>query len=115
MSLPPSQKYRRHARMAIKSLVLISRGDASWPCEIENISATGVLLERPQNCTPEIGEHFVLDLLIGDDLTIHLEATVARVTPEHLGFAYARIPEAQEASLWNLLGRYADDEEIVEG
>jgi len=46
--------------------------------------------------------------MIGDELNIHREATVARVTPDSVGFAYARIPENKEEPLWNLLGGYAD-------
>lgn len=98
----------RHARMPIRSIVLISAGTTSWTSEIENISATGVLILRPEEWSAKAGEHCVLDILVGDDLHIHLEATVARLTPDHIGFAYTRIPEDKETALWNLLGRYAD-------
>jgi hypothetical protein len=47
-------------------------------------------------------------MMIGADLNIHLEATVARVTDGHIGFAYTRIPADKEVPLWNLLGGYAD-------
>ena len=55
-----------------------------------------------------VGALFALDMMIGDNLNIHLEATVARVTAEHIGFAYTRIPPDKEIPLWNLLGGYAD-------
>jgi hypothetical protein len=55
-----------------------------------------------------VGELYALDIFIGDDLNIHVDATVARVTAKHIGFAYARIPPEKEAPLWNLLGGYAD-------
>ena len=63
---------------------------------------------RPDDWTGKPGDLFVLDMLIGDELNIHLEASVARVTDEHVGFAYARIPEVKEVPLWNLLGGFAD-------
>ena len=101
----------RHTRMPIRSTVLISRGATSWATEIENISATGVLVLRPENWLLKAGESCAVDLLIGEDLHIHLDATVVRVTSHHIAFAYTRIPEDKEAALWSLLGRYADEVE----
>jgi len=88
--------------------VLMMHGPDSWSSEIEDISSTGVLVTRPENWNGCLGDLYNLDMLIGDDLNIHVEATVARITPHHIGFAYARIPEDKEAPLWNLLGGYAD-------
>ncbi len=99
----------RHARMPITSMVLINTGPSSWTTEIENISATGVLVLRPDDWRITAGQACALDLLIGEDLHIHLEAHVARVTASHIAFAYTRIPEDKEVALWSLLGRFADD------
>lgn len=98
----------RPARMPIVSAVLISRGCEAWSSEIEDISATGVLVGRPDAWSGEVGDLYVLDMLIGESLNIHLEARLARVTEAALGFAYARIPEDKEVPLWSLLGGYAD-------
>jgi len=94
--------------MPIQSTVLLSRGADSWTTDIEDISASGVLVRRPPGWAYCAGDLFVLDMMIGADLNIHLEATVARITSEHIGFAYTRIPSDKEAPLWNLLGGYAD-------
>nr|WP_062537573.1 PilZ domain-containing protein [Mizugakiibacter sediminis] len=98
----------RHARMKIETAVLMSRGGDAYSSEVADISATGVLVQRPQGWKGEPGELWVLDMLVGDDLNIHVEATVARATAHHVGFAYARIPDEKQAALWNLLGGYAD-------
>lgn len=98
----------RHARMPIQSTVLLSRGADSWTTDIEDISASGVLVAKPEGWRYGTGELFVLDMMIRPDLNIHLEATVARVTVDQIGFAYTRIPADKEAPLWNLLGGYAD-------
>lgn len=86
----------------------MSSGSNAWSSEIEDISATGVLVGRPDAWAGKVGDLYVLDMLIGDELDIHVEARLARVTENQLGFAYARIPEDKEAPLWNLLGGYAD-------
>lgn len=98
----------RPARMKIRSAVLMMHGADAWSSELEDISATGVLVRRPDSFTGKAGDLFVLDMMIGDELNIHVEATVARVTADSIGFAYARIPENKEEPLWNLLGGYAD-------
>ena len=94
--------------MPIRSIVLISMGPLSWVTEVENISATGILAVRPDEWNAGAGERCVIDLLVGDDLHIHLEANVTRVTPNHVGFAYTTIPEDKEHALWELLGQFAD-------
>ncbi|MEO8011579.1 MAG: PilZ domain-containing protein [Dokdonella sp.] len=106
MSEDVDAKRIRHARMPITSMVLISTGPSSW---IENISATGVLVVRPDDWRMTAGHSCALDLLIGEDLHIHLEAHVARVTAQYIAFEYTRIPEDKEVALWSLLGRFADD------
>jgi hypothetical protein len=98
----------RHARMKISSAVLMMHGADAWSSELEDISSTGVLVRRPADWSGKPGDLFVLDMLIGEALNIHLEATVARVTDASVGFAFSRIPEDKEVPLWNLLGGYAD-------
>ena len=103
----------RHARMPITSAILMMRGGESWPSDTVDISATGVMVRRPIDWRGEIGDRYVLDMVLGTNLTINLEARVARITEWHIGFAYERIPPDKEASLWNLLGSYADQIEPV--
>jgi hypothetical protein len=98
----------RPARMRIETTVLMSRGDESHPTELVDISATGALLRRPLGWQGELGQSWILDMIFGHDLHIHLEAQVARISDRHLGFAYTHIPEDKQVPLWNLLGGYAD-------
>ncbi len=109
MSLNGKDQLLRQARMPTHSMVLISMGALSWVTELENISATGLLTARPAEWGGAVGERCMLDLLAGDDLHIHLEATITRLTESQLAFTYASIPEEKEQALWELLGEYADD------
>ncbi|HET6806027.1 MAG TPA: PilZ domain-containing protein [Frateuria sp.] len=101
-------KFLRPARMRIETTVLMSHGVQSHPTELVDISATGALLRRPLGWQGELGQNWVLDMIFGRDLHIHLEAVVARISDRHVGFAYSRIPEDKQVPLWNLLGGYAD-------
>lgn len=105
---PVTSQGLRHARMKIETAVLMSRGGDAFSSEVADISSTGVLVQRPQGWKGNPDELWVLDMLVGEDLNIHVEATVARVTAHHVGLAYARIPDDKQEALWNLLGGYAD-------
>ena len=98
----------RHARKRISSAVLMMHGTEAWSSEIADISATGVQVLRPDSWNGKLGDLYALDMIIGSDLNIHVDATVARITAGHIGFAYARIPPDKEVPLWELLGGYAD-------
>jgi hypothetical protein len=98
----------RPARMQIETTVLMSRHDESHPTELVDISATGALLRRPLGWSGELGQSWVLDMIFGHNLHIHLEASVARISDHHIGFSYSHIPEDKQVPLWNLLGGYAD-------
>lgn len=106
-----TSKDRRAARMPIYSAVLMIRGDQSWTSEVEDISATGVRITRPADWMGQSGDLFVLDMLFGQDLNIHLDARVARVSDDAIGFVFSRIPADKEIPLWSLLGRHADEQE----
>jgi len=101
-------EFLRPARMQIETTVLMSRGLQSHPTELIDISATGALVRRPQRWHGETGEAWVLDMIFGRDLHIHLETVVARLSDRHIGFVYTSIPEDKQVPLWNLLGGYAD-------
>jgi PilZ domain len=98
----------RHARKQAHCDVLMIHGAESWSSHLEDISATGVRIARPAGWKGCPGDLYSLDLMFKDDLHIHLDATVARISKAFLGFAFARIPEDKEIPLWNLLGGYAD-------
>lgn len=98
----------RPARMQIETTVLMSRHGESHPTELVDISATGALLRRPLGWSGNVGQSWVLDMIFGHNLHIHLEAVIARISDHHIGFSYSHIPEDKQVPLWNLLGGYAD-------
>jgi hypothetical protein len=103
----PNVRYR-HARMKVQTAVLMSRGGEAHPTDLVDISATGALLRRPTGWRGEPGQTWVLDMVFGHDLHINLEARVVRTSARQIGVEYSLIPEDKQASLWELLGGYAD-------
>lgn len=98
----------RHARMVRQTAVLMSRRGDVWQTDLADISATGVRLARPSGWHGQAGDVWVLDMLFGDQVNVHVMAEVVRITDQSIAMAFARIPEDTQAALWELLGGYAD-------
>ncbi len=105
---PAADAHVRHARMVRQTAVLMSRRGDVWQTDLEDISATGVRLSRPAEWHGKPGDVWVLDMLFGDEINVHVMAEVVRVSGLHVALAFARIPEDTQAALWTLLGGYAD-------
>lgn len=98
----------RHARMGRQTAVLMSRRGDVWQTELVDISATGVRLAQPDGWHGAPGDVWVLDMLFGDKINVHVMAELVRMSEGYAAFAFARIPEDVQEALWNLLGGYAD-------
>jgi len=105
---PAADAHVRHARMMRQTAVLMSRRGDVWQTDLEDISATGVRLARPAEWHGRPGDVWVLDMLFGDEINVHVMAEVVRVSGMHVALAFARIPEDTQAALWTLLGGHAD-------
>ena len=53
---------------------------------LEDISATGVRVRRPDGWRGKVGDHVSMDMLVGDSLNIHVQAVVARISSDSVGF-----------------------------
>jgi hypothetical protein len=98
----------RHARRPVHTVALVSRGDDAWNSEILDISASGARLARPPDWNGEVDDIYQLDVVISESAALHLEARLARVTPEHVAFEFTLIPDSGQQLFWGLLGRYAE-------
>ena len=105
---PVDAAHVRHARMVRQTAVLMSRRGDVWQTDLTDISATGVRLSRPTEWHGMPGEVWVLDMLFGDEVNVHVMAEVVRVDTAHIALVFARIPEDTQLALWTLLGGYAD-------
>lgn len=101
----------RYVRMPLRSAVFMVRNGHSWTSDLVDISATGVLCERPPDWEGDLGDDFVLDIMISEELDLHVDARVARATEDAIGFSFERIPAEKEIPLWQILGRFADAKE----
>lgn len=105
---------RRHSRMPFDSAVHMVRGGHAWTTEVVDISATGILVERPEDWVGQEGDAVVIDLVVHDRLVIPVEAEVTRLTSHNIGLQFSRIPPDHEREFWSLLGEYAHKTEPFE-
>ncbi len=97
----------RSSRIEVEGDALLMRGEFSWLTAVENLSATGVLIRRPLGWNADIGNEFLLDMMLNGRY-ICLRAATVRVTRSHIGLVFSNIGEANEQPLWTLLGSHAD-------
>ncbi|HRQ63437.1 MAG TPA: PilZ domain-containing protein [Xanthomonadaceae bacterium] len=105
----------RDARMPVRTVVLVSRADHAWSSEIVDISASGARISRPDDWEGDLEDIFQLDVVISETAALHVEARVARLTAEHVGFEFTFIPESGQQLFWGLLGRYAETSQSQDG
>lgn len=103
-----AETHVRHARMLRQTAVLLSRRGDVWQTDLVDISATGARLSRPAGWQARSGDVWVLDMLFGADINVHVMAEVVRISDSFIALAFARIPEDTQQALWSLLGGYAD-------
>lgn len=111
---PQGKARRRHTRIPFDCVVHLVRSGNSWTTDLIDISATGILVERPNGWIGQEGDTFVVDLVIHDHMDINMEAVVARVTRHGIGLEFSRIPPDKERDLWGILGEYANRTEPYE-
>lgn len=104
----------RYARKAVvASCLMVFRG-RSILTKVVNISASGILLEKPRASDMEhfeVGSNCVLEIVSNQVPTFHLAAQVVRKSPEQVALHFTEIPEEKQTELWQLLGDKANETE----
>jgi c-di-GMP-binding flagellar brake protein YcgR len=58
-----------------------------WKGRVVDLSLRGTLVERPQNLQPEVGQEFIVELLLGADaLKVVMVVKVAHFDEKNIGF-----------------------------
>ncbi len=103
---------QRDSRMPLRAEVVVLRQGELWYSEVLDISASGLLIQRPDGWDGSLGEEMSVEILLGNDATISLFAKVVRYDNEVLALQFSHIPPESEIPLWTLLGAHADSVEI---
>ncbi|MDX1569116.1 MAG: PilZ domain-containing protein [Xanthomonadales bacterium] len=113
MEKKPGERYQR---MPLDAEVILLKRGRSWDTQGIDISATGLLVVRPENWEdPEDDHEFNIELIQADGDTIALAGRVVRVDDMGVALIFTRIPPESEAPLWRMLGAFADATELLRG
>lgn len=83
----PIVEKRKFTRIPFQAKVHIVSADGNWHGELIDVSLQGVLVTTPEKWVAKIDDHFLIELLIeGSDISIRMEAAVAHIEDDYIGF-----------------------------
>jgi hypothetical protein len=82
---------RRFSRFPIEGTVKLYSGSAMWSTALVDMSLRGVLVERPEGWTGDLGTRYRLDLRLEGGVMIGMGVELSRVANGHLGLACQKI------------------------
>jgi len=105
---------RTFARIPFSGSVAIFADRSHWMAELIDISMKGVLLTRPREWPGQPGEHFQLNINLGDNkVVITMDASLSHSSNECLGFCCEHIDLDSMTHLRRLLELNLGDEERI--
>jgi hypothetical protein len=80
------QEHRAFSRITFDAKSIIIGKDQQWDTELLDISLKGALVQRPSSWDFALNTSFGLDIKLSEDTVIHMDATVAHIEDDHIGF-----------------------------
>jgi hypothetical protein len=77
---------RHFSRIHFDASAVISDGEHEWTTELLDISLKGALVKKPADWQATTGQAFNLQIKLSEDSIILMEASVAHVENNHIGF-----------------------------
>jgi len=107
---------RHFSRIQFSIPVTLSRPDnsQSWKCNLIDISLHGALISAPSNWNGVVGDIYLIDLFLGKDSNITMEARTVHIEPHSLGFSCQHIDLDSVTHLRRLVELNLGNEEILE-
>lgn len=80
------QEHRAFSRIIFDAKSIIIGKDNQWETELLDISLKGALVQRPSSWDFALDSTFELDIKLSEDTVIQMEASVAHIEDDHIGF-----------------------------
>jgi hypothetical protein len=104
---------RNFSRIPFDADALIKGEHGEWKSEVLDISLKGALLELPENWTGEKGTAFELEIKLAPDAVIYMQARVAHIEEDHIGFLCEHIDLDSITHLRRIIELNTGDEELL--
>lgn len=83
----PFYNKRRFSRIAFDTEVNLVSAERTWKSHLVDISLKGMLITIPNNWNGEVGDHYLAELIMGDQETvIRMEVSVTHISKKTAGF-----------------------------
>ena len=107
---------RHFTRIQFSIPITLSNPDngQTWESNLIDISLHGALISRPTNWNGSVGKIYQIDLFLGSNCNITMEARAAHIEQESLGFSCLHIDLDSITHLRRLVELNLGDEEILE-
>jgi hypothetical protein len=106
---------RRFTRIPFTATAHVVSADGSWYSKLVDVSLKGALISCPQDWKAELGEHFLLEIILDNsDVVISMEASVAHVDPDNVGFNCINIGLDSISHLRRLIDFNLGSDEMLE-
>ena len=107
---------RHFSRIQFSIPVTLSDPDNEqiWKTNLIDLSLHGALISRPANWNGSVGETYLIDLFLGKDCNITMEARAVHIEQESLGVSCLHIDLDSVTHLRRLVELNLGDEKILE-
>ncbi|MDH5484560.1 MAG: PilZ domain-containing protein [Gammaproteobacteria bacterium] len=90
--MPHSESERRqYQRIPFIAEVLMEKDGNQWSSILLDISLKGMLIDPPSDLAPEMGSLYIIELVLGEGATIHMEAEITHANDSHWGMRWENI------------------------
>jgi hypothetical protein len=90
-ALPEPANLRQFRRVRIDADARVYSDRAMWPTRCIDVSLKGALVERPDGWAGERGQTQRLEMRFHPQLIVSVNATIANIEPQHLGYRFERM------------------------
>jgi hypothetical protein len=105
---------RHFTRIPFEAAAHLASGKQKWISKMLDISLKGVLVERPRDWAIPVGQTVQVALELQDsDVTISMDAVVAHIEHNHIGFACKHIDLDSISHLRRLIELNLGDPELL--
>ena len=92
MTNPSSEHEKRHyRRIPFIAEVIMSKNGLEWSSVLLDISLKGMLVDSPSNIDSEMNAIYSIELVLGEDVSINMEARITHVNENHWGMQWENI------------------------
>lgn len=85
------EERRHYQRIPFIAEVIMSQGVHEWSCVLLDISLKGMLVLPPSGIKPDVDSVYAIELVLGEDAIIRMNAKINHVHDEYWGLEWSNI------------------------